>query len=314
MKIRQFLSPGILMLALASNSAHAGFFFFIPGSVTSKISDAITGSEGDNCVGQNAKVGDTIRLANGSTATVKSLSGTSSRCEQPEFPIRAHLVMTTSTTPANAIAFNSKAGIDLPDGWESVKLSDELKAKLYFFYATNRTIDAGLLMSAARRAGIKDMSEFAKTRRTSQMVALNDAHSSDVEQFQINGTQAWRFEVAGILKSNGKDITYLITLIDGGTEVVELKTWIYSAAFSGHKTELGTLAYNIVGLDAPPPVVNVAEKATVLPNQEALQNSPTLPSQNSIATRLRDLNKLRQDGLIADQDFEAKKKEILRDL
>ncbi len=43
---------------LVTNTANAWFFFWIPGSVTGKISDAITGSEGENCIGSSAKVGD----------------------------------------------------------------------------------------------------------------------------------------------------------------------------------------------------------------------------------------------------------------
>ncbi len=68
------------------------WFIYIPGSVTSAISDSLTGAEGSNCVGPNAKVGDPIRLPGGGRATVKSLSGASYRCNNPELPIRALLV------------------------------------------------------------------------------------------------------------------------------------------------------------------------------------------------------------------------------
>jgi hypothetical protein len=66
---------------------------FIPGSVTGAVSDAITGSEGDHCVSSSAKVGDKIRLPDGSYNIVKSLSGTTSRCKDPNRPIRAKLVV-----------------------------------------------------------------------------------------------------------------------------------------------------------------------------------------------------------------------------
>src|SRR5476649_346530 len=76
-------------LILPWSNANAFFFFFLPGKVTGAISDAVTGSEGENCVGPNAKVGDTIRLPGGGQGAVKSLSGTSVRCTTAEFPIRA---------------------------------------------------------------------------------------------------------------------------------------------------------------------------------------------------------------------------------
>lgn len=65
------------------------WFVFIPGSLIAKASDAVTGAEGDHCVGSAVKVGDRTRSASGQVAVVKSLSGTSVRCTNPEQPIRA---------------------------------------------------------------------------------------------------------------------------------------------------------------------------------------------------------------------------------
>jgi hypothetical protein len=80
------------------------WFIFIPGSVTAAVSDSITGAEGSNCVGVNAKVGDKIRLPGGGVGTVKSLSGTSMRCTQPELPIRALLAFDSAPAPTLAPA------------------------------------------------------------------------------------------------------------------------------------------------------------------------------------------------------------------
>ena len=67
------------------------FFVFIPGSLIQKTSDAMTGAEGDHCVREGTRVGDTITLTNGTSGVVRSLSGTSVRCRQTEFPIRARV-------------------------------------------------------------------------------------------------------------------------------------------------------------------------------------------------------------------------------
>ena len=67
------------------------WFVFIPGSLIQKVSDGITGAEGEHCVSRAAKVGDTINLPGGGRGIVKSLSGTSVRCTHPEMPIRAAL-------------------------------------------------------------------------------------------------------------------------------------------------------------------------------------------------------------------------------
>lgn len=69
------------------------WFIFIPGSLIQKVSDTITGSEGEHCVGRGAKVGDTIRLPNNMTGKVMSLSGTSTRCGDDRYLIRAALAI-----------------------------------------------------------------------------------------------------------------------------------------------------------------------------------------------------------------------------
>lgn len=88
--------------------ANAWFFFFIPGSVTSAISDKLTGSEGDHCVSSAAKVGDTITIG-GSTYLVKSLSGTSMRCTNSAHPIRAMLEPVATPVVAPVVAIPSPA-------------------------------------------------------------------------------------------------------------------------------------------------------------------------------------------------------------
>ena len=69
------------------------FFVFIPGSLIQKVSDGMTGAEGEHCVSRAAKVGDRINLPGGKYATVQSLSGTSVRCTNQEMPIRAALAI-----------------------------------------------------------------------------------------------------------------------------------------------------------------------------------------------------------------------------
>lgn len=78
-----------VMMALTTQ--FAGCFIFIPGSLIQKASDGITGAEGEHCVSRRAQVGDRISLPGGGSATVKSLSGTSIRCTDPNMPIRAAL-------------------------------------------------------------------------------------------------------------------------------------------------------------------------------------------------------------------------------
>ena len=82
-----------LWLVLVSPTANAWFFFWVPGSVISAVSDSITGDEGESCVAANVKEGDAIRMPDGSIGRIKSLSGKSVRCNNPAQPIRALIVL-----------------------------------------------------------------------------------------------------------------------------------------------------------------------------------------------------------------------------
>lgn len=85
----------LLLLSLAASTLLGGcFFVFIPGSLIKAAGDAITGAEGEHCVGRGAQVGDRITLPDGKVGTVKSLSGTSTYCTREEHPIRAALAIT----------------------------------------------------------------------------------------------------------------------------------------------------------------------------------------------------------------------------
>lgn len=97
-----------LLIALTL-SLQGCWFVFIPGGVISAVSDSITGAEGSHCVGANAKVGDTQRLPGGSIGTIKSLSGTSVRCTNPELPIRALLAFSDDTTKTTAPTVSAAA-------------------------------------------------------------------------------------------------------------------------------------------------------------------------------------------------------------
>lgn len=242
------LSAGFILSYI--NSAEAFFFIFIPGSTIDAIGDAITGATGDNCVKDSAKVGDTIRLSDGSIHEIQKLSGTSDRCQTSDFPIRAQLgppIIVDNSSPKNKAAF----GIHLPAGWASVEMAPEIKAKGFLFQGINRTIDAGLLVSFVARNKITNIDEFANTRRLAQEATLDDANSSSIDKLKLNKYLAWQFYTTGSLRTGinyGKQLIYQITIIAGKTQIVEIKTWAYPATFESHKKELSAIGKAISGL------------------------------------------------------------------
>lgn len=236
----------ILPLFLFSSNANAWFFFFLPGSVTSAIADAITGSEGENCVGPNAKVGDTITI-DGKLMTIKSLSGTSVRCKKDEFPIRALLDSSTAVLTQNT----TQAKMDFPEGWESQQVSDSLKANGAIVYALNKTTDSGLLLSATKRSSITDMMAFANSQELGQASRLQDAQQSAITQLEINGLPAWRYEVTGKNKKSGHAFTYLHTIFEGDQEIVIVNVWSTQLGFVQQKESLLKIVDSLTGLSPP---------------------------------------------------------------
>lgn len=237
----------ILLLAAFTFSLE-GCVVWIPGSVISAVSDSITGSEGSHCVGANAKVGDTIRLPGGGRATVKSLSGTSVRCTNPEMPIRALLEFadgkTVTTTPT---PYASKLSLSLSAGWEQKALNESMVIGNGILYATNRTTDTGVLLSATKREGITDLMEFANARKANQANRLTDPKQSEISQIEIGGRKALRFDVTGALKS-GLKLTYMMTIIEGSTEIAIVNTWTTAANFERQREALVLLTESVSGL------------------------------------------------------------------
>lgn len=68
------------------------FVAFIPGEVVAKVSDTLTGAEGEHCVERGVTVGSLVRnTVDGEMWVVHSISGTSMRCKDPNRPIRVAL-------------------------------------------------------------------------------------------------------------------------------------------------------------------------------------------------------------------------------
>lgn len=64
------------------------------GAVTAVVSKAVetaTDDRNDDCVSRDTRIGDKVTLPDGSSAVVKTLSGASTRCPDPNTPVQAHL-------------------------------------------------------------------------------------------------------------------------------------------------------------------------------------------------------------------------------
>lgn len=298
----------VCLLAFASSSANAWFFFWFP------IPTGGSGATSDNtCVAETAKEGDTMNSTNGNIAKVVKLSGTSSRCKEPAMPILATVDYTS------AVTFTSKAGIELPDKFKPMGLTE--RQKFFDGILLKAKTDDGKLfiqVSAGKRSVVSSMPEFVKKWKAG-LKNFDDPTFSETEELSADGFPMWRFEQKGKLKNLfGTRMTILHTVIEAKDEYLIIQAWGYDNEYPEEVETFKKLPFAIKGLTPPMPLAiiekpnqaeHVSEVAdTVLPTHQ----SP--PAENPIARRLRELGELRKQGLITEKEYNKKRQAILSEM
>jgi len=259
-----FLTRGLIVAAILVVSSPAfAWFFFIPGSLTNAIADAITGEEGFHCVSRSAKVGDVIKTSTG-PGIVKSLSGESSRCSTNlNRPIRALLlpgegVVATDEKTGNpnplapAQQATSNAKLELSDDWQQRPLVPGQDAKVIVLFAVNKTTNTALTLGTIKRSELGDISVFAKTRQATLAAGLTDTKLSTIEPLRVGQLPAWRYTVSGNLKKGKQSAwTYMVTIYEGRDEVVIVNTWTLAANFELQQSEMHRIEDGISGIEPP---------------------------------------------------------------
>jgi hypothetical protein len=320
------------VLFVVAPTANAWFFFFIPPGAIEKLQ----GKKGHNCVAAEAKVGDEFRSVNGDVLTVKSVSGTSTRCQQPERPVLAEIEYASSPT------FSAKAGIEVPDGYKMQPLTDIQRFNGGLLMAKQSSPDCGVFVTSVKSEAVSDLDTYTANLLVAQAKRVDDAKQSEIEHFSINGLESRRFEVDGKIKNlYGTRYTYVTTVLQGSTEVVMVNAWSPTSKYDKKKPELIHIAETIVGLS--PPIADNSSVSGQLPSSSSASKSPefshlappnsatpqaakanaaspadggaTLSSPtDTVSERLKRLNELYKSGLIEKNEYEAKKAEILRSL
>jgi ribosomal protein L32 len=141
---------------------------------------------------------------------------------------------------------DSKVGFTMPPGWTK---STQAAGSVGMLKGINKTIDAGFLLEVAQRDGITDTMAYAITLRANQVGRLANATPSEIVTMEVGGRKAYRFTVAGELKSKGAmDITYQTTVIEGASEIAVVNVWTGSANFELRHEAMAQLAVNVTGL------------------------------------------------------------------
>lgn len=224
-------------LLLACQSANARFFYFyIAGG----------GGPDNTCVAETAKEGDTFSSPSGNIAKITKLSGTSSRCTNVKLPILATVDYTSN------IRFTSKAGIELPEKYKPITLTDR---QHYFtgVLLAAKTDDEKLFVRvySVKRSIISSMPAFVKKYKERQW-GLDESVYSDTAELKVNGLSAWQFEQKGKLKNLfGFRMIILHTIIEAESEVVTLQTSGYENDYTDEKEAFKKLPFAIRGLTPP---------------------------------------------------------------
>lgn len=252
----------MLGAALFASSAMA-WFFFIPGSLSGAIADAITGEEGFHCVARSVKVGDRIKTGTG-PGIVKSLSGESSRCSTNlNKPVRALLIPAEdlplpagktieSKDPGVKAKATSSAQLELSDDWQQRPLVAGQDPKVIVLYVVNKTTNTALTLGSIQRSELGQISVFAQTRQATLAANLTDAKLSPVETLKVGQLPAWRYTVTGNSK-RGKQTswTYMVTIYEGRDEVIIVNSWANSLNFELQQAEMHKIEDGLSGVVPP---------------------------------------------------------------
>ena len=149
--------------------------------------------------------------------------------------------------------------------------------------------------------------ELALRFTENQSKLLNDYRVVTLNESTINGLKSVTYEASGQIKSaSGKNWTYMTAIIEGSTEIAVFEGWAETANIEQYRSTFAALPATIGGLTP------VASPSTPLAVQPPPPLQPDAP--DFVAEKLRRLQQMLKEGLITPDDFEAKKREILKDL
>jgi len=300
----------VLTLSIYSFNANA-FFFFIPIPNFAGKNDSK-----EACIGTNSKVGDTFKSSNGNVATIKSITGLSPKCPTEGNRVLALLEWSVSTT------FASKAEMNIPDDYKLEDLNETQKFNGIILKATNSKDDTSLQITSLNRELVPDIKSYAEKLKVNTASILDDPEQTKIEELKINGIRALRYETKGKLKNLfGTRYSYLETIMEGDNEIILIESWATTSKFEKHKDAIEQLAFGISGLKP-----KSTETATKEPVKQTIDTAikavsdvtattneiiPPAATFNTTVQKLRDLQELKKEGLVTDEEFQTKKKQLL---
>lgn len=206
---------------------------------------ALNNPYAESCIASTYKVGDKMRSPIGSSSytVVKSLSGTSSRCQVQTNPILANIEMVIGVSP--------RFQMEVPDDYKAVEINDLSK------------MSGQVLASSSSRGGLRELVVFYRQRESiitpeAIMQATIDGLATffkeapvvkNQEELIINGMKAWRYEVIGTGKTIfAPSVTYQLTMLEGDNEYLIVNATSKTTNYEEDKQNMYTYAYKVSGI------------------------------------------------------------------
>lgn len=258
------------LLSLQALDARAWFFFFIPGSVLGRIGDTVSGATGEHCVSAKAKEGDVMTSPAGNTAVIKKLSGTSSRCANPDLPIRAEMEF--------QFAFSSKAGIELPADFKPKEITSIQRFNGMLLNAVDESGQLQLVIHARPRRAGNDGGTLARDVAANMSKLVETPQISQEETLTINGVNAYRFRMTGVNKGIfGRSYTYIVTVLEGSAEYIVVNASYLTSTLPENVRVMTELAANVKGISPPD-----TREAASTSFQKPPVSEPTPPASSTL--------------------------------
>ena len=168
------------------------------------------------------------------------------RCEGLVFPdvISSRLLnLNKSSSSATNYISKPKSDFILPVGWTEKPVPTSLKNAGVEFVAMNTSIQAAFRYWTLDKESLVNIPSYIKKMPQVLASDLKGATFSEIEELEVNGNKAYRFEVTGIPADSKSEITYLVTLVEGSKYLVRSDAIIEAKDYPVFKDYLAKLVF-----------------------------------------------------------------------
>jgi len=207
MKKSFYKFPVLFFVVFGVVSANA-----LVGTIASLAVNAAAKGQGNMCLKDDSKVGETITSPAGHKGLIKTISTSSPLCKNNMVQANVEFQFT----------YASKFKIDLPTEYDIKPLNEVQKYQGAIIIAAARfKRSTGISIYSRKKTESTDPLAEANAISEAQVNILVDAVSKNPEEFMDVGMDLWRYEVSGKVKGVfGPQMTYLTTVIDSKDELI----------------------------------------------------------------------------------------------